>query len=90
VSWEYRAKVTLRPSGDTAGQPSPMLGSGGQVRRLFCPVAMETANRLAQIGEVSSLTIRDPLSAVHAMVFSSSGACVSAIFRSPPPSGETT
>jgi hypothetical protein len=60
------------------------------VRRVFCPVATETTNRLAPIGDVISLRTSDRPSAVHAIVFSRSGTCVSAIFRSPPPSGEVT
>src|SRR6266508_348166 len=67
-----------------------MLGSGAQVRRVFCPVAIEMTNRLAQIEDVISLMTSAAPSGVHAIVFSRSGARVSATFRSPPPSGEAT
>src|SRR4030095_14359863 len=90
VSCEYRANATVVPSGDTASQPSPILGAGGEVSRIFCPVAMEMTNRLAQIGDVISLTMSDRPSGVHAIVFKRSAARVSATFRSPPPSGEIT
>ena len=59
VSCEYRANATVLPSGETAGQPSPILGSGGEVSPVYCPVAMEITNRLAQIGDVISLTMSD-------------------------------
>jgi hypothetical protein len=54
-SCEYRANATVLPSGETAGQPSPILGSGGDVSRVLCPVSMEMTNRLAQISDVISL-----------------------------------
>ena len=46
-----------------------MLGSGGVVSRVFCPVPMEMTNRLAQIGDVISLITSDRASGVHAIVF---------------------
>jgi hypothetical protein len=68
-----------------------MPGSGGEVSRFFSPVSTDSWKRLAQIGEVSSLIMRDRLSAVHAIILillSSGGALISAIFFSPQPRGD--
>src|SRR5262245_35429997 len=67
-----------------------MLGSGGQVSRLFPPPVTETRKRLAQTDDVSSLVTSDVPSGVHAIVWSKSGARISATFRSTPPKGDVT
>jgi hypothetical protein len=68
-----------------------MPGSGGRVSRLFSPVSTDTWKRLARIGEVNSLIMSDRLSTVQAIILillSCGGGPISAIFLSPPPTGD--
>src|SRR5882672_4702222 len=88
-----RTNANVRPSGETAGFPSPNAVAGGVVSRRFSPVPTDNTKRLGgSPGEARSVVTRYLLSADHDRYGGQKektkierSATVSAIFRSGPP-----